>query len=373
MNEVLDAVERTFVGLPSPTMGVAGHGSHPCQGIYWHAERERPKAAFIATHYSVDYAEHYLAPYLAKRGFGFLGWNTRYRGAEDTFALEHALIDIGVGVRWLRKHQGIDTIIILGNSGGASLMGAYQANALSPSLSVDGRAGEALAGLMPGDAYISVNSHPGRPDVLTNWLDPSVTDETDPAQTDPELDMYNPDNGPPYREEFQTQYRNAQKARNERITLWAQGELKRLNKAGIMDRVFPLFRAWADLRFMDPALDPSDRPCPACYLGDPAIANKLPFGLGRTNTLRSWLSMWSLTASQTRAELQLPVIKEPALVVQGTADTGCFPSDAESIFNSLGSEDKHLEMIPGAHYFEGPNDHRDRVSDLLTDWVRSRF
>ena len=38
-------------------------------------------------------AEHYIAPHFAARGMGFLGWNTRFRGAEDLFVLEHALID----------------------------------------------------------------------------------------------------------------------------------------------------------------------------------------------------------------------------------------------------------------------------------------
>ena len=104
-------------------------GGHPCQGIYWTPKGQRPRTALIATHYNVDFAEHYIAPYFAARGFGFLGWNTRYRGAEDQFILEHALIDIGVGVRWLREEAGVERVVILGNSGGGSLMGAYQAEA----------------------------------------------------------------------------------------------------------------------------------------------------------------------------------------------------------------------------------------------------
>ncbi|MDZ7675690.1 MAG: hypothetical protein U5K30_11565 [Acidimicrobiales bacterium] len=61
------AIEREWVGLPSPTARVAGHGSHPCQGIYHRAPGATPRVACIATHYSVDFAEHYLAPYLAER------------------------------------------------------------------------------------------------------------------------------------------------------------------------------------------------------------------------------------------------------------------------------------------------------------------
>jgi hypothetical protein len=94
---------REFVALDSPTGRSGGAGSHPCQGL-WHRPAGRaPRTALIATHYNGDMSEHYLAPYLAERGFGFLGWNTRYRGAEDSFLLEHALVDIGAGVSWLAR------------------------------------------------------------------------------------------------------------------------------------------------------------------------------------------------------------------------------------------------------------------------------
>src|SRR3546814_3473444 len=55
----------------------------------------------------------------------------------------------------------------------------------------------------------------------------------------------------------------------------------------------------------------------------------------------------------------------PALVVQGTADTGVFPSDARKIFDFLGSSDKKLELIPGAHYFEDSIEERQNAADLV--------
>ena len=42
----------------------------------------------------------------AARGMGFLGWNTRFRNNESWFLLEHALVDVGAGVRWLREEAG---------------------------------------------------------------------------------------------------------------------------------------------------------------------------------------------------------------------------------------------------------------------------
>ncbi|HTQ15101.1 MAG TPA: hypothetical protein VMH86_14600 [Rhizomicrobium sp.] len=360
---------REFVGLASPTSTRAGAGGHPCQGLYWTAGGARPKTAIIATHYNVDFAEHYIAPYFAERGFGFLGWNTRYRGAEDLFQLEHALIDIGAGLRWLREVAGAERIVLLGNSGGGSLMAAYQAEAAAPSLAAaaKGAMAEALAALPRADLYISLNAHPGRPEVLTNWMDASVTDETDPAATDPALDPFEP--GPPYTEEFVARYRAAQRARNRRITGWAKAELARLIAARIPDRVFPLFRTWADLRFMDPALDPSDRPCPGCYAGPPQFANRGPFGIGRACTLRAWLSMWSLETSKCSGAGQLAKLAVPSLVVQSMADMGVFPSDARAIHAALAATDKTLEFLPGAHYFEDSETNRTRAADLMAGWI----
>jgi pimeloyl-ACP methyl ester carboxylesterase len=369
----LASVEAQFVGRTSPTAPRIQVGGHPCQGIYWTPKGRRPKTALIATHYNVDFAEHYIAPYFAARGYGFLGWNTRYRGAEDQFLLEHAIIDISVGMRWLREEAGVERIIILGNSGGGSLMGAYQAEATTPTLHelVDGAGRDTLLALPGADLYISLNAHQGRPEVLTDWMDASVVDETDPVATDASLDPFNPDNGPPYSPEFVERYRAAQRIRNQRITDWAKAELARLNAAGIPDRIFPLFRVWGDLRCMDPALDPSDRETPLCYRGHPAIANRSP-SIGRANTIKTWLSMWSLETSRCQGRPHLSKLTVPALVVQGMADTGVFPSDARKIHDFIGSQDKTLRMTPGAHYFEDSRSNRENAVEIMCEWIEQR-
>lgn len=369
-SDLLAMLDRQFLGLVSPTSPRIMAGGHPCQGVYTTPKGQRPKTAFIATHYNVDFSEHYIAPYLAARGYGFLGWNTRYRGAEDLFLLEHAVIDIGIGVRWLKEQAGVETVVILGNSGGGSLMGAYQAEAIAPTLGdlVRGAGLEALNTLPQADLYVSLNAHQGRPDVLTDWMDASVVDENDPTLTDESLNPFNPDNGPPYSPEFIIRYRAAQRARNQRITDWAKAELARLNAAGVPDRLFPLFRCWGDLRMMDGTIDPSERQTPMCYRGHPAVANKTP-SIGRANTLKTWLSMWSLETSKCKGADQLAKFRLPSMVVQGLADTGVFPSDAQKIFDNLGTADKELHMITGAHYFEDSRKVRDDMADLICDWV----
>ena len=367
----MPAIERDWVARTSPTGFRAGHGPHPCQGLYHRPAGAQPKVACIATHYNVDFSEHYLGEPLAERGIGFLGWNTRFRGNEPYFTLDNALIDIGEGVRWLREEAGAETVVIVGNSGGGSLMAAYQSQATDPNIGPTHglRLPDAVLELPPADLYISLNAHGGRPEVMTAWSDPSVVDEADPLSVDPALDMFDPEHGPPYSPEFIERYRAAQRARNHRITAWAYAELDRLAAAGAWDRTFTINRVWADLRFADLTIDPSDR-LPGCYAGDPKGANFGPFAIGGTSTLRTWLSMWSLEASHCQAAPHLGRITVPSLVVQSLADRGVFPSDARLIYDGMAAADKALELIPGEHYFETGG--RDEVADLLSAWIEER-
>src|SRR4051812_28251763 len=189
----MTAVERTWVAFESQSAPRYRFGSYAHQGVYHHLAGTRPKVAFIATHHVVDFTDHYMATPLAQRGFGFLGWNTRYQRDGAYFHLEHALIDIGLGVTWLREEAGADTVVLLGNSGGGSLMATYQAQASNP----DTLGASSVPVLSPGDLYVSVNAHQGRPDVLTAWMDPAVVDENGLLRTDPKPGMFNPHNGPP--------------------------------------------------------------------------------------------------------------------------------------------------------------------------------
>lgn len=367
-------VIREFVGTDSPTARRAGAGGHPCQGLYHRGVGRKPKVAVIATHYQIDFSEHYLADYLATRGIGFLGWNTRFRGFESTFLLDHALVDIGVGVRWLREVQGIETVVLLGNSGGGSLMAAYQAQSVhhhvTPLAGMRPAAG--LTDLPPADGYVASAAHPGRPDVLTAWMDASVTDENDALSTDPSLDLFSEKNGPPYSTAFVDRYRAAQIARNESITDWAEAELKRVQAAGYSDRPFTVLRTWADPRMVDPSLEPTKRQPNMCYAGPPVKANRSAYGIAAACTLRNWIGMWSLRHAQTRAEPHLALIDCPALVINAEQDTGVYPSDARRIHDALASSDKAQLSIDTDHYFTTPGA-RSEQADTIAKWIAKRW
>ncbi len=369
-------ISRELVALPSASAPRSGVGGHPCQGVYHRPEGHEPRTALIATHYNIDFSEHYLASYIAERGMGFLGWNTRFRGAEPYFLADLALADIDVGVRWLRS-QGVDCVVLLGNSGGGSLMATYQAQATEPNLVPEYSRrclSPAIDDLAGGDLYVSIVAHTGRAEVLTNWMDPSVTDENDPLSVDPALDPFAADRQPPFDDEFIAAYRSAQRARNERITAWCKDELDRLAAAGHRERLFVVPRLWADLRMLDGSIDPSQRIVPGCYLGDPRRANYGIFGVGTVSSLRTWLSMWSLNDSQCSTD-QARHIELPALVIDADADTGIFSSDTAKIVDALrsrpGSPDVPAHTIAGDHYLAEPSGARAEAADLITDWVRT--
>ncbi|KAJ9612975.1 hypothetical protein H2200_002916 [Cladophialophora chaetospira] len=355
---IYDDVESQFVGVESASSPRALTGQWPCIGSYWKPKGQSPEVVFMLCHHSADFSNHYLSGPLAHRGFGVLGYGIRYRQMEEKFVLERALDDIAAGTKWLVENTSMKKLVFIGNSGGGSLMAAFQAKA------------EKDPSLKGGDAFIFLNAHPGRPEAITMYLDPSVLDEDDPAKRDPSLDMYNKANGPPYSEEFQKRYREAQRQRNHRITAWAKSELKRLNEAGIADRIFSVNRTFADLRFLDMTIDPSEREPNVCFYGDPEKANNGVGLLARACTIETWLSMWSLEESKARFELTASTFSLPTMVIQSTADVGVFPSNAQHIYDMVGSKDKKLEFIPGEHFFEDGQENLDHVADLIAQWTR---
>ena len=253
-------------------------------------------------------------------------------------------------------------------------MAAYQSQANEPNVVplAGMRPTAGLNDLLPADGYVASAAHPGRPDVLTAWMDGAVVDENDPVATDPELDIFDERNGPPFSARFVQRYRSAQVARNHAITDWAETELKRVQAAGFSDRPFTVMRTWADPRMVDPTLEPTKRQPNMCYAGIPVKANRSTRGIAAACTLRNWLGMWSLRHAQTRAEPHLARVNCPALVINAEADTGVFPSDAQRIYDALAGTDKTRASIDTDHYFTTPGA-RSEQADTVAKWIHKRW
>jgi len=114
-------------------------------------------------------------------------------GVRSGLIIEKVAIDMGAWIKDARS-RGYEKVILVGWSGGGSLSLFYQAKAATPSVTAT-LAGDPVdltwAGLEPADGVIFIAAHLSRAETLTEWLDPSVTDELDPDRRALEFDIYN--------------------------------------------------------------------------------------------------------------------------------------------------------------------------------------
>src|SRR5438876_7241215 len=138
-----------------------------------------PSTAVVWCHPTANFLGHYSLPALAERGVGAVGLTTRYVGNDTALILENCLLDIGAMVAHLHGQLGYERVVLVGNSGGASIVPYYQAQALEPTVTDPPGGGPDLtsASLPPADAIVMFNAHPARARLCTEWLDPAIVDE----------------------------------------------------------------------------------------------------------------------------------------------------------------------------------------------------
>lgn len=274
---------------------------------------------------------------------------------------------------------GYEKILLAGWSGGGSLALFYQSQAENPTVT-ETPAGDPVdlkaADLVRADAIVVQAAHLSRAKMLSEWIDPSVVDEHDPDRRVLELDIYHPDcpNQPPYPDDFIRAFRSAQLARWRRRTAWVKESLERLKRANSdeVERGFVTFRTMADLRFMDPAIDPNERKPRWCYLGKPESANTGPVGLARFSTLRAWLSQWS-EQSHADGPRCAASISVPLLAVENSADDAVPQPHTRILYDAAASRDKTMKVIEGAtHYYQGQPEKLAQAVALWTGWMRER-
>lgn len=321
-----------------------------------------------------------IVPGLAAAGHHVIWANSRYRGTDSALIMEKVVADLGIAIRDAKDRLGYEEVVLVGWSGGGSLSAHYQSLAVR-GRGIDGTpAGDpyvvAAERLPPVDALVLMAAHVSRHGTLTEWIDPSITDEQRPFEREPTLNLYDPrnPNRPPYAAEYVEEFRAAQIARNRRITAWVRDELDALRAAGRPDaeRAFCVHGTMADPRWLDPSIDPSDREPGTCFLGDPQVVNDGPVGLARFSTLRSWLSQWSHDDARADALTALADVAQPVLVVGNTADDACTPSHTHRLFDAVPHDRRRLHEVRGAtHYYLGPDgrEHLHEAVDVVGDFL----
>ena len=352
------------------------------RGVLWTPPHGKWKTAVILTHPRGDFSVHYACPLLAAAGYAVLGFSTRYLNNDIDCLHENCIIDVQTAHDEMIR-RGAESVILLGNSGGGSLMAMANAE------------------LGIGDGWVGMAAHPGEGVFMLQVIDPSVTDEDDPFSRDPELDMYNPDNGwrpwpehSSYDPAWVAKYRSAQRDRVARIDAVAKQSIADSETAGrllseihkdtnletwrdlrarrVFAKYLTIYRTLADPAYLDLSIDPDDRPMGSLFaFPDPFEANYGRGGLARTMTARGWLSTWSGLSSHAKLADTMPKVTVPTLLVHPTGDTEIRVWQAKEIVDAAGADDvTYLEMKGAPHYLEG---HRVEAMAAVAEWIGARF
>ncbi len=352
------------------------------RGVLWTPPDGKWKTAVILSHPRGDFSVHYACPLLAAHGYAVLGFGTRYMG-NDTDCLHEALVSDVKTVADEMRRRGAESVVLLGNSGGGSLMALAQAEANC------------------GDGWVGMAAHPGEGVFMNQVIDPSVVDESDAYSAVPELDMYNPDNGwrpwpspCTYDRDWLKIYRAAQIARVARLDVTAKAQLadsadardalrgldadahphqwRALRARSVGMKYMVIYRTLADPAYLDLSIDPDERPIGSLFANpDPLDANYGRGGLSRTMTSRGWLSTWSGLSSHAKLADTIPKVTVPTLLVHPTGDTEIRIRQAREIIDAAGAADKTIVEMKGApHYLEG---HRPEAMRVVAEWLAKRY
>ena len=371
------------VDIPRESIRLVSPDGALVRGLLWTPPGGRPwKTAVILSHPRGDFSVHYACPLLAAAGYAVFGFGTRYQNNDTDCLHENCIVDVNTAHAEM-KRRGAEAVVLLGNSGGGSLMALAHAE------------------LGIGDGWIGMAAHPGEGVFMLQVIDPSVADENDPFATVPELDMYHPDNGwrpwpqpCEYDRDWLATYRAAQVARVARIDAIAKAAVADAAAAGarlrpidsaadpaawreqrrraVFSRYHTIYRTLADPAYLDLSIDPDERPMGSLFaFPDPFDANYGRGGLARTMTSRGWLSTWSGLSSHAKLADTMPRVQVPTLLVHPTADTEIRVWQAQEIVDNAGAADTTYVELQGApHYLEG---HRREALAIVADWLAARF
>ena len=394
----------TAGGLPSGTSAMVvplvTADKATCTGVlYW---KGSPQTAVCVMHPREFLATHYLIPSIINAGCA--AWTQTPRTVGNDLRLEHetTLFDVTGGLAFLRQ-QGFKNIVLLGNSGGASLYTFYNRQAVSApkdrlKKTPGGRPVDLENLEMPApDGFIYVAPHPGQGKLLIRCIDPSVTDENDPLAGDASLDPFNTKNGfapkgATYQAFFVERYRAAQRARVARLDARAKemidrhmGARRRAKDGGapadhLLGAHTPVLTVWrtdADLRCWDLKLDPSERRYGSVWGSDPLASNYGAVGFARFCTLEAWLSTWSGITSRASMTETLKSVSQPSMMIEYSGDNTIFPSDIDALYSAIPGSDKQRHKIRGDHHGrplkEGEPPGRVEAGQLVADWLKRRF
>ena len=194
---------------------------------------EKSRIAIVNVHSDSDYLDFPISAAMARRGYRSFG------GQVFGTTLDEKLLDVKRIVEFLRALPGVEKVILMGHSGGATLMTAYQ-NAAENGIGIlksDNLIYKCTLSddevLPPADGVMLLDANWGNCAMTLFSIDPAIVEEGNGMKLDPALDTFNPDNGfdpagAHYPKEFLDRFFAAQAERNNRIVDMALERLRAL-------------------------------------------------------------------------------------------------------------------------------------------------
>ncbi len=197
---------------------------------------EKQRIAILIMHSDEDYLAWPTGPEMAKRGYTALCANVV--GKEGIiYSQPDKMQCVKLAVNYLRSLPYVEKIILMGHSGGGTLMSAYQAVAENGPVVFQGpekiMAYPSEEELPPADGMLLMDSNWGNAAMQLLSLDPAVEAENSGMLINEELNLFNPENGfdpagSTYPEEFIRKFQRAQSERNCRLLEYAMHSLLRI-------------------------------------------------------------------------------------------------------------------------------------------------
>lgn len=350
----------------------------------------------LVMHSDEDYLTCPTGPELAKRGFRVLCANVMSKEGMF-FSQIDKMRAVKAAVEALRALPRVGAIVLMGHSGGATLMSAYQCIAENGAQVFQGP--EKIlpypddTKLPPADGVMLLDANWGNAAMQLFSLDPAVTDETSGMDLDPQLNLFLPENGfdpagSTFSDDFIRTFQKAQGERNNRLLNYAlerlqaieSGKGKYIDDEPLVipgaDQVFMNNKLYAqDIRLMSHTKDPH----PLIH-ADGSVTNEIVHSVrlpenpvcltdslvegGRIMTIRNYLSSYAVRTTEDYGYGEDSVwgidwassyncppgnvagIHVPLLVMGMTAGWEYLAS--ETIYNMAGSPDKHIAFVEGA-------------------------
>jgi pimeloyl-ACP methyl ester carboxylesterase len=416
-----DAVSREYVRLRAQTFGLLYSPS---------VLGPESSVGLILMHPNSDFLNHVGCSEMAKRGYRVLCINGQYFNTRREYMIwEKVPLDVKPAVEYLRQLPGIQSVVLVGHSGGGQLMPFYQNVAENGVAACRGQGRyvdcpDELGGLPPADAIVMLDAHHGYSANTLTSMDPAVRDEVSPNVVDPALDVFNPNNGydpagGTYSDAFKRRYFRAQAERMLRLTDRALGRQLAITQGkGLFadDEPFLLARGQARLWQLDTSLISHTRGAYPILKSDGSTVVGVPRSVrvagvtpgsggepsltARTNaayatgavnyTVTSWLSNnalrvdpdrytvtedsiegidWSSSNTSTPANMQ--GVRAPVLIMSFTGHYWMVP--AEIFFQHAASQDKQLVFVEGATHNITPCRACEQVPGQYGDTVKTTF